>query len=105
MNQITFTNYTFSQNNTGKVLRSGIMIKEPADVSQLRLSLWYRQDEYLGSEITEIPAGRLGNTGQNRTNYSISIENLPNRLRTKDFAVVWEVWNSKGIEYVIWRTK
>ncbi len=103
--RITVTNYTFLQNDTGRVLRSGIMIQDPADVSQLRLSLWYRQDEYLGSEITEIPAGRLENTGQNITNYNISIENLPNRLRTKDFAVVWEVWTSSGIEYVIWRTK
>jgi len=103
--RIAVTNYTFLQNDTGRVLRAGITIQSPVDVSQQRLSLWYRQDEYLGSEITEIPAGRLENTGQNKTYYNISIENLPNRLRTKDFAVVWEVWTSSGIEYVIWRTK
>ena len=37
--------------------------------------------------------------------FSGFLENLPERLRTKDFAVVWEIWTGRGIEYVIWRTK
>lgn len=99
------TNYTFLHNNTGRVLKTGIIIQNPVDANSLRLHLWYRQDEYLGSEITEIPVGHLENIGTNTTIYSLSFENLPERLRTKDFAVVWEVWTSEGIEYVIWRTK
>jgi hypothetical protein len=102
--RIAVTNYTFLQNNTGRVLRAGITIQDPVDVSQLRLSLWYRQDEYLGIEINEI-RGNLEKIGPNTGLYYISFENLPERLRTKDFAVVWEVWTSSGIEYVIWRTR
>jgi hypothetical protein len=102
---IAVTNYTFLQNNTGRVLKTGIMIQNPVNVERLRLHLWYRHDEYLGSEITEIPVGHLENIGTNTTIYSLSFENLPERLRTKDFAVVWEVWTSRGIEYVIWQTK
>lgn len=102
---IAVTNYTFLQNDTGRVLKAGIMTQNPVNVEGLRLHLWYRQDEYLGREITEIPVGHLEKIGPNTTNYSLSFGNLPERLRTKDFAVAWEVWTSRGIEYVIWRTK
>lgn len=103
--KIAVTNYTFLQNNTGRVLKAGIMIQDPVNVNRLRLHLWYRQEEYLGREITEISGGRLEEIGQNTTIYNLSFENLPERLRTKDFAVVWEIWTRQGIEYVIWRTK
>lgn len=102
---IAVTNYTFLQNDNGRVLKAGIMIQSPVDVNSLRLHLWYRQDEYLGREITEIPVGHLEATGQNTTNYTLSFENLPERLRTKDFAVVWEIWTRRGIEYIIWKTE
>lgn len=100
---VVVTNYTFLQNNTGRVLKAGIMIQNPVNVEGLRLHLWYRHDEYLGREITEIPVGHLEKIGPNTTNYYLYFENLPERLRTKDFAVAWEVWTSRGIEYVIWR--
>jgi|GEM_PF-3854054 len=103
--KIAVTNYTFLQNNTGKVLKAGVMIQNPVNLNWLKLHLWYRQDEHLGSEITEIPAGHLENIGLNTTVYSLSFENLPEHLRTKDFAVVWEIWTGRGIEYIIWRTQ
>ncbi len=103
--RIAVTNYTFLQNNTGRILKAGIMIQSPVDANRLRLHLWYRQDEYLGREITEIPVGHLEEIGPNTTIYNLSFENLPERLRTKDFAVAWEIWTSRGIEYVIWRTE
>ncbi len=102
---IAVINYTFSQNDTGRVLKAGIMIQSPVNGEGLRLHLWYRHDEYLGREITEIPVGHLEKIGPNTTNYYLSFKNLPERLRTKDFAVVWEVWTSRGIEYVIWQAK
>ena len=102
--RIAVTNYTFLQNDTGRVLKAGIIIQSPVDVNRLRLHLWYRQDEYLGREITGIPVGSLEKIGPNTTNYYLSFENLPEHLRIKDFAVVWEIWTSRGIEYVIWRT-
>ncbi|MCX9084494.1 MAG: hypothetical protein OIN87_06850 [Candidatus Methanoperedens sp.] len=101
--KIAVTNYTFFQNNTGRVLKAGIMIQSPFDVNSLRLHLMYRQDEHIGYEITEI-WGHLENIGSNTTTFSLSFENLPEHLRKKDFAVVWEIWTDRGIEYVIWRT-
>jgi hypothetical protein len=103
--RIAVTNYTFLQNDNGRVLNAGIMVQSPVDVNRLRLVLWYRQDEHIGSEIIIIPVGHLETIGSNTTIYNLSFENLPERLRTKDFAVVWEIWTSRGIEYVIWRTK
>jgi len=99
--RMTVTNYTFLQNNTGKVLKA--VIQSPDDVSNLRLYFWCRQDEYIGLEIIGI-GGHL-EKAENSTSYYFFSGNLPERVRTKDVAVVWEVWMSRGIEYVIWRTK
>ncbi len=102
--RIAVTNYTFLQNNTGRVLKAEILSQNPINVNSLRLHLWYKQDEYLGRGIIE-KQGRLEAIGPNTTSYYLFFENLPERVRTKDFAVVWEVWTSRGIEYVIWREK
>lgn len=99
--RVAVTNYTFLQNNTGRVLKA--VIQSPDDVSNLRLNFWCRQNEYIGSEIIGI-GGHL-EKAENSTSYYFFSENLPEHVRTKDVAVVWEVWESRGIEYVIWRTK
>jgi hypothetical protein len=99
--RIAVTNYTFLQNNTGRILKA--VIQSPDDVNNLRLYFWCRQDEYTGLEIIGI-GGHL-EKAENSTSYYFFSEILPERVRTKDVAVIWEVWMSRGIEYVIWRTK
>jgi len=102
--RIAVTNYTFLQNNTGRILKVGIMIQSPVgalpyhQAKNLNLKLWYRQDEYLGREIIEktLSQGRLEQIGDT-TSYYLFFDSLPERVRTKDFAVVWG--------NVIWRAK
>lgn len=105
--RMTVTNYTFLQNNT--VLKVGIMIQNTNNESRtLRdIYLWYKQDEHLGEEIlTKHPVDSPKIIEPKTTvYYYLLFENLPGRLRTKDHAVVWEIWIRKGADHVIWRTK
>lgn len=105
--RMTVTNYTFLQNNT--VLKVGIMIQNTNDErSGIRdIYLLYKQDEHLVGNKKQHPVNMPTTIVEPKTTvyYDLLFDNLPGRLRTKDHAFVWEIWDSRGANYIIWQTK